>query len=165
VPAAFTPATRWWEDGSLKWVHIDLQRSLPANGTEELRLRTREGAGPVAESPLRVEEAADHFTVTTGPLRFRVKRRGFDLFEQVWLDGQVCLADRPRGAHIGEGSRTAWAAADADCTVTIEEANALRVCCGQRAGTACRTARPSRTSSPASPRTRGSLTCASRTRS
>ena len=120
VLATFAAATKWWGAGSVKWVHIGLQRSLPAHGRETLRLRLAE---PRASAPdgLRVEESDSQITVTTGPLRFRVRKRGFDLFDQVWLDGSgegrfdeenALLADRPRGFRIREGERTAWASTD-----------------------------------------------------
>jgi len=135
VPASFSPANRWWHDGSVKWVHIDLQRDLAANAVETLQLQMGE-ALPPASGELRVEESEADITVTTGPLRFRVRKHNFDLFEQVWLDetgegrfdqSHALLADRPRGFRVRAGNRTAWASADPDCRVEIEEQNPFRV--------------------------------------
>ncbi len=135
VPAFFAVANRWWEDGSAKWVHVSLQRSVPANGEETLHLCLAEPRHPAA-SELRVEESPHDITVTTGPLRFRVKKQHFNLLDQVWLDesGQgrfdeahALLVDRPRGARVAEGSHTAWASADAECTVAVESADPYRV--------------------------------------
>jgi hypothetical protein len=134
VPAHFAVATRWWDDGSLKWVHVSLQRSLPAHDTETLFLRQAEPRAEVEALP--VEETPKAITVTTGPMRFRVRKQHFDLLDQVWLDesgrGQfddahALLADRPRGAHVAEGPRLAWASADGACTVTVEERSLYRV--------------------------------------
>jgi hypothetical protein len=135
VPAVFTAANRWWDDGSVKWVHVDLQRSLAAKGMATLRLRLAE-AQPAPPAGLEVEETGSSITVTTGPLRFRVRKRGFNLLDQVWLDESgrgafddehAMLADRPRGFRVRDGQRTAWASADPDCRVEVEERNALRV--------------------------------------
>jgi hypothetical protein len=135
VPAVFTAANRWWDDGSVKWVHVDLQRSLVAGGRETLRLRLAK-AQPAAPGGLEVQETDSSISVTTGPLRFRVRKRGFNLLDQVWLDesgrgrfdgDHAVLADRPRGFRVRDGHRTAWASADPDCRVEVEERNALRV--------------------------------------
>ncbi|MGQ9663448.1 MAG: RIFT barrel domain-containing protein [Kiritimatiellia bacterium] len=32
VPVQFGVANRWWDDGSIKWLHVDFQPSVPANG-------------------------------------------------------------------------------------------------------------------------------------
>jgi hypothetical protein len=138
VPAHFTVANRWWRDGSVKWVHVHLQRSLAAGAKETLHLRLADTASPAAEAPgvMVVDESRDFITVTTGPLRFRVARQGFNLFDQAWLDetaeGQfdeahAMLGDRPRGARVRQGSRAAWARADMDCRVEVEEVNTFRV--------------------------------------
>ncbi len=134
VPASFAAANRWWEDGSVKWVHISLQRSLPAYGEETLHLRMAEPRK--AASELQVQESPSDITVTTGPMRFRVRKQRFNLLDQVWLDesgtqqfddAHAILADRPRGARVSQGSRTAWANAEADCAVMVGEANPFRV--------------------------------------
>ena len=124
--ATFAVANRWWEDGSIKWAHVDLQRDLAAHGEEALFLR----AGPPQEpsaTELTVVETEDEITVATGPLRFSVSRHGFELFRQVWLEGQALLAERSRGFHVSQSGRTAWASAEAGSRVTVEEANPLRV--------------------------------------
>ena len=136
VPAHFSVASKWWRDGSLKWIHLHTQRSLAAKAKETLHLRMSDSAGRVPDG-IRVEESEAAITVTTGPLRFRVRKSGgFNLFDQVWLDetgegrfddAHAMLADRPRGARVRQGSRMAWAYRDRDCSVKVEEANPFRV--------------------------------------
>jgi hypothetical protein len=72
VPAHFSVASKWWRDGSLKWVHLHTQRSLAAKGKETLHLRMSDSAGRLPDG-IQVEESEAEITVTTGPLRFRVK--------------------------------------------------------------------------------------------
>jgi hypothetical protein len=141
IPAHFSVANRWWRDRSVKWVHMDLQRSLARGARETIYLRLGElkaskTLGDDVPGALRVDESADSISVTTGPLRFRVAKSGFNLFDQVWLDetgkaqfddAHAMLGARPRGARVRQGSLTAWAHADADSQVTIEESNPFRV--------------------------------------
>src|SRR5262245_17617674 len=64
VPAAITAVNRWWEDGTLKWVHLRFFVDVPAHGKRELTVV--EGAVGDASPPrLQVAEDADRITVTT----------------------------------------------------------------------------------------------------
>jgi hypothetical protein len=39
VPALFAVANRWWEDGSIQWVHCDFAATVPANSQTSYVLR------------------------------------------------------------------------------------------------------------------------------
>ena len=88
APAQFT-ATAFWPDGSLKWVLVDFVAQL---GAREERVYSVEFGHEVRRSAseqaaaLRVEESGDAIVVTTGPLRARINKNAFNLFESVWLD-------------------------------------------------------------------------------
>jgi hypothetical protein len=86
VPAQFEPLTRWWaRDRSLRHVAVHFQATVDAGGRARYFFRTT-GAGPAPARRVTVEEADDAVTVDTGPLRFTVVRKGFDLFHEAWLD-------------------------------------------------------------------------------
>jgi hypothetical protein len=149
VPAQFRALSRW-PDGTVRWVLADFQADVPANGKATYTLRCEEpGALPTHDAPIRTEEDEDGITVCTGPLRFRVSRRRFGLFERVEYktDGAEFFPvyqGRPQGGEawvrISEGSLTggtqrrlygmggvcrASLAPDA-YTVVVEEAGPLR---------------------------------------
>ena len=109
VPAQFHVTDRWWvHDKSVRWVLASFLVSVPADGRSVYTLKT--GVEPeAAADPLKVEVVgtddpkaidafydghiklqkgtpADRVTVSTGPLRFTVKRKGFNLFDEVWID-------------------------------------------------------------------------------
>ena len=115
-------------------------RQPPAQPSRERHGDAAAAPGLAATRPgervLQVQESPREITVTTGPLRFRVRKQRFNLLDQVWLDesgrqqfddAHAMLADRPRGARVAEGSRLAWASAEADCEVTVESADPSRV--------------------------------------
>ncbi|MBW7996440.1 MAG: hypothetical protein FVQ81_07730 [Candidatus Glassbacteria bacterium] len=77
--------TASWPDGSVKWLLVDFVANCPSDGTARYTLTDR-GTGPPDVSPLKVERDGDGVTVSTGPLRCRLDREGFDLFSDVYLD-------------------------------------------------------------------------------
>jgi hypothetical protein len=83
IPAQFARLADW-ADGSVRWLLCDFQASVEANGVGRYMLGPARTAAP--ETPLRLEETDEQYTVTTGPLRFTVKRQGFDLLHEVWID-------------------------------------------------------------------------------
>jgi hypothetical protein len=87
VPAQFEVVNRWWaRDGSLRHVAVHFDATVGANGATVYTFQTN-GAGPTPAKPVAVSEAADSITVDTGPLRFTVRKSGFNLLDEVWLDG------------------------------------------------------------------------------
>jgi len=93
LPAQFVALARW-RDGSVRWLLCDFQASVEAKGEAVYTLA--EAAGPAPATPLRLESSDDQYMVTTGPLRFVVKKNSFDLLHQVWID-------RDEDGKFGEG--------------------------------------------------------------
>jgi hypothetical protein len=108
VPAQFRAAGLWRPGRSIRWLLVDCQADVAANGKRAFTLEYGDGAKAPAppKSPLRVQQDADGFTVHTGAATFRVSRKRFSLFEQVTLAERGVLVaapgDKPRaGAVIG----------------------------------------------------------------
>ena len=83
LPGQFAALAKW-PDGSVRWLLCDFHASVAPKGTAVYTLTEAEGEAPA--TPLRLEEDGDQYRVTTGPLRFTVRKRGFDLLHQVWID-------------------------------------------------------------------------------
>ncbi len=81
--------TAMWVDESVKWLLIDFQVDLEPNETQTYYLEYGDGKGIAAPSrPALVEvaETGTYIEVNTGPMKFRVGKEKFNLFDAVWLD-------------------------------------------------------------------------------
>lgn len=145
-------ATAHWYDGSVKWLLVDTQVSLPADGQAQLKLVTGAGETPALKRAVKVEDRADQLVVDTGAARFVFSRQQFGCPAAVWVDlnrdGKceaqatsgpsqfVCeIEHTPPGPPNEEnwlrdsagGPRETFSARpDADYAVTVENANDLR---------------------------------------
>jgi len=86
VPCQFSPLGRR-ADGSPYWALLDFQADLAARGKAEFTLSDG-GGNPAPKEAVRVEDGAEAITVSTGPLKFRVSKTRFNLFDAVWVDGE-----------------------------------------------------------------------------
>ena len=98
LPCQVRPTAHWY-DGSIKWLLVDTQVSLPPDEEKKLRLRVgrdildRPMGGPGSPAPrspgprgVEVEERSDQIVVDTGPARFVFSRKTFGCPAAVWLD-------------------------------------------------------------------------------
>src|SRR5262245_58507993 len=76
VPAAFRVVNRWWDDGSVQWVHVDFLADVGAWGRAIYRLRLSDEAAPPPRQPLRVEVQGTAVRVDTGAVQFTANRTG-----------------------------------------------------------------------------------------
>jgi hypothetical protein len=76
VPAAFQVVNRWWDDGSIQWVHADFLARVAARGTAVYRLSLADEPAPPPSAVLRVDVDGDHVRVDTGVARFTAHRTG-----------------------------------------------------------------------------------------
>jgi hypothetical protein len=84
VPSQITPMVRWWaKDSSIRFAQATFLVNVPGGGATQYSLE--DGGAPSISQPLLVEENAERILVTTGKMRFLV-RKGTGLLEQVWLD-------------------------------------------------------------------------------
>ena len=74
----------FWPDGSVKWSGL----AITANAHLAAPLTVAVGATTAPESPLRVQEDANGFELSTGTLRCRVARTGSNLIESLAVDGR-----------------------------------------------------------------------------
>jgi len=87
LPLQWRPLATW-EDGSIRWAHVETQRAVRLGAPETLFLEYGAGvnAAIIPQPAVTVSETAEAIAVQTGPLRFTVSKRAFDLFHDVWLD-------------------------------------------------------------------------------
>src|SRR5262249_47777817 len=76
VPAAFRVVNRWWEDGSVQWVHADFLADVGAHARTVYRLRLSDGPAPLPTKLLRVDVHGDDIMIDTGVTRLTVHRTG-----------------------------------------------------------------------------------------
>jgi len=95
MPAQFAAISRW-PDGSVRWALMDCQVDVDANGKAELVVGDG-AANPAPLTPVKVQDAADDVTVSTGPLSFVISKKEFNLFRSLKVAGQEILAPTGRG--------------------------------------------------------------------
>lgn len=87
IPCEFRTASKWWSDkSSIRWLHVDFKASVTANETKTYYLHRDRSSHAVSSSALSVSDLGTKFQVSTGPLRFTVKKQGFNLFDEAWVD-------------------------------------------------------------------------------
>ena len=127
VPAQFSVANRWWDDGSIKWLHVDFQASVPAGETATYVLR--DGAAAPAPDPpanLEVTPVEGGLSVNTGPLQFVVKENGFNLFDSVVLNGEPVVSGDDVGFALTIGGETYSPAFYEDTEIKIEDQGPMK---------------------------------------
>ncbi len=128
VPVQFGVANRWWDDGSIKWLHVDFQASVPARSQVAYVLRAADAPMPPPPAALTVTPAGDGFAVNTGPLHFTVKGKGFNLFDTLRLNNTPLLKAGHKGGfriRTGEGEFSPGACPDGK--IVIEEQGPMKV--------------------------------------
>jgi hypothetical protein len=117
-------------------VHVTFIASVPAKGTATYTLETG-AAGPEVKTPVTVDNKADLCTVSTGPLKFTVKAKGFNLFDEVWLDvnangtfdaGEQIISSSPDNGSmfIDQNSALQKSSDIANPRFTVEESGPVR---------------------------------------
>ena len=132
VPLQASVAARWSKGGSAKWILCHFPALVgPRDATYTLSFGKR-GQPPDGEPPLTIAETPDAYVVTTGPLRFRVRRRGFNGLDQAWLDadrnsefaaGEAMLVEQPgRGCYLVDHTGKRYVGErDTQAVVVVEE--------------------------------------------
>jgi len=90
VPAQFTVTSRWrgtLDDSSkpIKWVLLDFQADVPANGTSVYYLKNG-NIGNAQNTNLSLQQDNDKITVSTGKAKFEINKNYFNLFDYVHID-------------------------------------------------------------------------------
>lgn len=118
VAASFRAVNRWWDDGSIQWIHTDLFADVAANEEAVYRLRLSDAPPPPPPSTLLVSEDRDRITVDTGPLEFEVRRLGPLLQAPGLRDVDFVLRSDERIYRAGRWQAT---------TLEVEEQSPLKV--------------------------------------
>jgi hypothetical protein len=103
VPAELTVRGRWPRGGGVRWLGVELPL---AEGARSYALVAGRGAAPAPAEPVRVEETADAFVVSTGPLRAEIPRQGGLLRRVLWRGVPVLEQDEANWlTHLADGRR------------------------------------------------------------
>ena len=91
IPAQFTVLSRWNgtpDDISkpIKWVLLDFEANVPANGTVVYYLKDTTNGGNTQNTNLSIQEDTDKIIVNTGKAKFQISKHYFNLFDYVWVD-------------------------------------------------------------------------------
>ena len=90
-----TQSLAHWQDGSVKWILLDFQAGIPADGTKELLLENQQTAGSGnPSSPILLDEQATELVIDTGAARFHVNTKIFQPFSRVVSDGRNRLSEQ-----------------------------------------------------------------------
>lgn len=119
-----------WPDGSVKWLLVDFQATVPASGVVEYRLEYGPGVRGTAEAahPLRIADEPSRCTVRTGDFEVSLDRTAFNLLDAVSLSGERLVAsNRSNGGWIVDDKGRAFlTGAGRPESFVVEEAGPLR---------------------------------------
>lgn len=115
-----TQVLKQWPDGSVKWALVELLTTVPKGGTSRERLVR--GSGVSAGADLAVEKAG-RILVDTGPLQVEIRRKSFNLFDRVTVDGRnVVREGESRGIVLrADDGKEYRASGDSMVRVIVEE--------------------------------------------
>ncbi len=124
IPAEVRPIVKW-PDGSVRWVHLYFAGDCPAHGKMTVSLVERKPAR--LGRTIEVTDAVDAITVFTGPLRFVVKKKEFNLIDAAWINEKPVVAPHRRGGVVLVDKVEYWTSADPDVRVEVEERGPMHV--------------------------------------
>ena len=118
VPAAFRVVNRWWDDGSVQWVHADFQADVASRGKAVYRLALSDEPPRSPAATLRVTVQGDDVRVDTGAAQFTVHRTGPFLDAPGLKGADLVLRTDERFYKASQWRNT---------QLVVEESNPLRV--------------------------------------
>ncbi len=117
-----------WPDGSIKWLLVHLQPNLPGNRAKRLQIEiTSDAVQPPPTARCQIDEDDDGITVDTGPLSFRIERRGFAPVSAVKLHGESLWPNDPFQGFELEFDGARFSSSDIPLALEVVEAGPLRV--------------------------------------
>ncbi len=122
VPAQFLKLCPW-DDGSVRWALLDVQTDVPAGGSVDLVVSDT-GANPAPAQPVKVDDAPDAITVSTGALQFVVDKRRGSVVQSLKVDGKELMSSGKGLVVYTKGGGEVAAVAPTE--VKIEQAGPLR---------------------------------------
>jgi hypothetical protein len=136
VPCGLTVRSRWGSgEASIRWLGVDFQAATvdawwPKREKPQYFLEFGPKINPEApKAKVAAVEQADGIAVDAGAISFLVRKKGFNLIDDVKLGGKPLLKSDPtQGLYlIDHEGATYRAANDADVKLTIEESDDLRI--------------------------------------
>lgn len=114
-----------YPSGAIKWVLVDFQSDLAANGTSAAVSLTN-GAGNFGGADLATDQGTS-IAIATGTAVFTVRKSPFRLFDQVSVGATSLVSAGGEGVVAVDASGTRYTSAnDAGASVTIEENGPVR---------------------------------------
>ena len=126
IAAEILPVNKWWDDGSLRWVHLIFQSNCPANSKTSITLAKGVQA-PDLRQTVKVTERTDHFLVDTGKIAFEVLKRGFNVLDTVCVGDEKIIETHGRGLCVMVEGEKYSASVDPNAKVVLEEKGPLHV--------------------------------------
>jgi hypothetical protein len=114
-----------WPDGSMKWVLVDFQTSVKSGGINN-NIHVIRGSG---NSPGELaEDKGEVISINTGVMSVQIKKKGFNLFDSVIMEGRGIIAKGTSKSivAIGEEGKEYLALNDSKTKVSIEENGPVR---------------------------------------
>ena len=136
VPCGVAVRSRWGHrpESSIRWLGVDFQPDAatpwwPAR--KEAKYFVEFGPQVVpqpAAASLRIGDTPDAIDIDTGPLRFLVRKQGFNLIDNIVLNGGPALTSTPKhGLYLVDHEGAVYRAAnDTKVSLTVEESTPLR---------------------------------------
>lgn len=95
LPCQFTVLSRHWAtDNSIRWILLDFQIDIPADGKAIVQLRN-DAHHKTVTGPIRLADNNQTITVNTGPLTATISRTSASLLESVIINGKPILQASP----------------------------------------------------------------------
>ena len=119
IAAEILPVNRWWQDNSLRWVHLIFPTDCPAEGRASVTLTLGEAAPP--KQTVRVKDKADRFVVDTGAVTFEVRKKAFNVIDAARIGPELVIAGHDRGLGVRVEGKEYLASLDSEADVRLEE--------------------------------------------
>jgi hypothetical protein len=122
IPAQFAKTVSW-DDGSVRWVLMDLQVGVAPSGTVQVSVSDR-GGNPPPSAPVVVADGPDTLRVSTGPMVVTIAKKSPGLLESVVVDGKRRAGGGKGLLVVAEDGSEHLAGAPED--VSVEQAGPMR---------------------------------------
>ncbi|MGE5178136.1 MAG: hypothetical protein ACM3PF_03490 [Bacteroidota bacterium] len=114
-----------WPSGAIKWVLVDFQKDLPANGLDA-SVSLTSGAGNFGGPDLALDQGTS-ILVSTGTAAFTIRKSPFRVFDQVTVGSSSLVTAGGEGVAVVDSAGTRYTSAyDTGATVGIEENGPVR---------------------------------------
>jgi len=127
IPCQTSVRSTWNRHGSIRWLGLDFLGRLSTPGAK-YTLEFGKQVQRAAMKGMAIAEDADAIRVNTGPLQFIVRKRGFNLLDEVCLNGNLISSqDTKAGLELTDHEGSVYRASnDPNVSVVVEETGPVR---------------------------------------